>query len=119
MEELLNFKPWYKKNNQRESYPENWWHVTIHLNPETGEMHGDGYYRALEWIKARIKRGPNEHINNLTRAIMRANDHAKSIERSLEFYRIRIEEIAKIKHKLPEPYRTMVINILANGKPEP
>ena len=38
------------------------------------------------------------------------------IRRSLEFYRLRVEEFQKIKNRLPEPYKTAVCNILANGR---
>ena len=32
-------------------------------------------------------------------------------------YKGRIQEIEKIKHEIPEPTKTKIINILANGKP--
>jgi hypothetical protein len=38
-----------------EGYPPNWWHCTIHLNPETGEMHSDGDHRVRQWIEERIE----------------------------------------------------------------
>ncbi len=38
------------------------------------------------------------------------------MRRSLEFYRLRVEEFQKIKNLLPEPYKTAVCNILANGR---
>ena len=34
----------------------------------------------------------------------------------LYFYKKRVEELEKHKHKFPEPYYTMICNILANGK---
>ena len=37
-----------------ESYPKEWMHATIHLNPETGELHSDGDHRVREWILARL-----------------------------------------------------------------
>lgn len=39
-----------------ESYPAGWWHCTIHLNPETGEMHSDGDHRVRHWLEARLKK---------------------------------------------------------------
>ena len=33
-----------------ESYPESWKHATIHLNPETGELHSDGDHSVKHWI---------------------------------------------------------------------
>ena len=39
-----------------EGYPSYWWHATIHLNPETGEMHSDGDHRVRAWLEERIKR---------------------------------------------------------------
>jgi hypothetical protein len=35
--------------------------------------------------------------------------------RQIQFHKGRIEEIYKIKNKLPEPYITWICNILANG----
>jgi hypothetical protein len=40
-----------------ESYPSNWQHCAIHLNPETGEMHSDGDHRVREWIEHNINQG--------------------------------------------------------------
>ncbi len=37
-----------------ESYSEPWMHATIHLNPETGEIHSDGDHRVRKWIEERI-----------------------------------------------------------------
>ena len=37
----------------------------------------------------------------------------------LEFYKRRVEELERNKHDFPEPYLTMICNILANGKIEP
>jgi hypothetical protein len=37
---------------------------------------------------------------------------------SLKFYKERIEEIEGIKNEIPEPVKTKIINILANGKPQ-
>jgi len=37
-----------------EGYPEGWWHCTIHLNPETGEMHSDGDHRVRTWIQDKL-----------------------------------------------------------------
>ena len=34
----------------------------------------------------------------------------------LTFYKIRIQEFENNKDKFPEPYYTMICNILANGK---
>jgi hypothetical protein len=38
----------------KESYPPNWKHCTIHLNPETGEMHSDGDHSVREWIQEKM-----------------------------------------------------------------
>ena len=37
-----------------ESYPKNWKHCMIHLNPETGKMHSDGDHSVRTWIEQRI-----------------------------------------------------------------
>ena len=37
----------------------------------------------------------------------------------LGFYKRRVEELERNKRAFPEPYLTMVCNILANGKIEP
>ncbi|MFA7031917.1 MAG: hypothetical protein WC153_06685 [Candidatus Methanomethylophilaceae archaeon] len=37
----------------------------------------------------------------------------------LAFYKRRVEELERNKNVFPEPYLTMVCNILANGKIEP
>ena len=37
----------------------------------------------------------------------------------LGFYKRRVEELERNKNEFPEPYLTMVCNILANGKIEP
>ena len=39
-----------------EKYPPHWQHATIHLNPDTGEMHSDGDHRVRHWIQQRLKR---------------------------------------------------------------
>jgi len=38
---------------------------------------------------------------------------------ALTFYKIRIDELERNKHQFPEPYYTMICNILANGKIKP
>ena len=38
-----------------ESYPEDWVHVTLHVNPNTGEMHSDGDHRVRRWIEDLIQ----------------------------------------------------------------
>jgi hypothetical protein len=38
-----------------ESYPNNWKHATIHLNPETGELHSDGDHSVRVWIAQAIR----------------------------------------------------------------
>ena len=43
-----------------ESYPEPWIHATIHLNPDTGEMHSDGNHAVRTWIEKRIDATPPE-----------------------------------------------------------
>lgn len=37
----------------------------------------------------------------------------------LGFYKTRMEELERHKGRFPEPYLTMICNILANGKIEP
>ena len=37
------------------------------------------------------------------------------IKSSIDFYKIRVDAIQKYQHKLPEPHRTIICNILANG----
>lgn len=38
-----------------EGYPVGWWHCTIHLNPDTGEMHSDGDHRVRTWIQNQLQ----------------------------------------------------------------
>ena len=38
---------------------------------------------------------------------------------ALDFYRRRCEAIQTYQRHLPEPHRTVICNILANGKPHP
>ena len=37
----------------------------------------------------------------------------------LEFYRSRVDELERFKYDFPEPYLTMICNILANGRIRP
>ena len=37
----------------------------------------------------------------------------------LEFYRRRVDELERFKYDFPEPYLTMICNILANGRIRP
>jgi hypothetical protein len=37
-----------------ESYPSCFQHCTIHLNPDTGEMHSDGDHRVRAWVENKI-----------------------------------------------------------------
>lgn len=46
-------------------------------------------------------------------------DATKKAMRSLTFYRERIEELERHKDEFPEPYYTMICNILANGRIRP
>ena len=39
----------------------------------------------------------------------------KALRRSKEFYEIRMNELLQCQKELPEPYRTEICNILANG----
>jgi hypothetical protein len=39
-----------------ETYPDGWLHATIHLNPETGEIHSDGDHRIRFWLLAHLKK---------------------------------------------------------------
>lgn len=41
--------------SQGEGYPPGWWHCTIHLNPNTGEIHSDGDHRVRAWIQEQIR----------------------------------------------------------------
>jgi hypothetical protein len=43
-----------------EGYPKGWWHCTIHLNPETGEMHSDGDHRVRSWIQEKLANARNQ-----------------------------------------------------------
>jgi len=43
-----------KSTKLGETYPANWMHCVIHLNPDTGEMHSDGDHRVRDWIRDRI-----------------------------------------------------------------
>lgn len=45
------------KKHPKESYPDDWLHCTIHLNPETGEMHSDGDHQVRVWIEERLLSG--------------------------------------------------------------
>ena len=49
--------PVSEERAQTEGYPEPWIHATIHLNPETGEMHCDGNRAVHHWILERISEG--------------------------------------------------------------
>ncbi|MDO8640825.1 MAG: hypothetical protein Q7R33_04725 [Nitrosarchaeum sp.] len=40
---------------RNESYPKDWKHCLIHLNPKTREMHSDGDHSVRTWIEDRIK----------------------------------------------------------------
>jgi len=63
-----------KEEEIEEAYPPGWKHCTIHLNPETGEMHSDGDHSVREWIQDRlispdIAVASREKIENLTHKI--------------------------------------------------
>jgi len=38
----------------KEGYPSSWKHATIHLDPESGEMHSDGDHSVRHWIAERL-----------------------------------------------------------------
>lgn len=38
-----------------EGYPSFWQHATIHLNPQTGEMHSEGDHSVRTWLERRLK----------------------------------------------------------------
>jgi len=40
----------------------------------------------------------------------------KRLKNSLAFYKSRVEELERHKKDFPEPYKTMICNILANGR---
>lgn len=52
-----------------ETYPDGWLHATIHLNPDTGEIHSDGDHRVRFWLLSHLKKpwrqrfrlGPNTY----------------------------------------------------------
>lgn len=44
----------YDNESAAESYPKNWKHCMIHLDPDTGEMHSDGDHSVREWIQDRM-----------------------------------------------------------------
>jgi hypothetical protein len=60
--------------------------------------------------------------NSTCSCLNRVDFHTKrmiiSKFRSLDFYKLRVLELEKHKHEFPEPYYTMICNILANGKIE-
>jgi hypothetical protein len=41
------------------------------------------------------------------------------LERSRDFYKLRVNEMEKYQSEVPDPYRHIICNILANGKPHP
>ena len=45
-------------------------------------------------------------------------EQVKSQEKSIDFYKLRMDVIQEWQKSLPEPYRTECCNILANGKKE-
>lgn len=45
-----------------EEYPKEWKHCTIHLNPQTGEIHSDGDHSVREWIQSRLESAEKERI---------------------------------------------------------
>ena len=50
------------------------------------------------------------------RLIQKETIRLKRLKRSLEFYKKRVDELERNKDKFPEPYLTMICNILANGE---
>lgn len=63
--------------------------------------------------------GTNGRCNCL-RPLGRENEQIiKRKLHQLEFYRRRVEEMERFKYGFPEPYRTMICNILANGRIKP
>ena len=63
--------------------------------------------------------GTNGRCNCL-RPLGKENEHiVKRKLHQLEFYRRRVEELERFKYDFPEPYLTMICNILANGRIRP
>jgi hypothetical protein len=50
-------------------------------------------------------------------AMVKAATH--EVKHTRWFYGLRMDELQKYQKELPEPHRTIVCNILANGKPKP
>lgn len=63
--------------------------------------------------------GTNGRCNCL-RPLGRENEQVvKRKLTQLEFYKRRVDELERNKDEFPEPYLTMICNILANGKIRP
>jgi hypothetical protein len=78
-----------------EGYPEGWWHCTIHLNPETGEMHSDGDHRVRTWIQDKLA-NPSHHDG----VVGHPNDLSETKEDNCAFKCARCGHIAIITKPL-------------------
>ena len=68
------------------------------------------------YIEKPTGQGTNGRCNCL-RDLGKENEQAiKRKLRSLGFYKLRVEELERRKHLFPEPYYTLICDILANGK---
>ncbi len=55
------------QQDQSEGYPAPWIHATIHLNPESGELHSDGNHAVRDWILEKMAEGqPTQDKNTST-----------------------------------------------------
>lgn len=70
----------------------------------------------LEKPKGQGVNGPCTCLDSLDN---KTKKDVKNRLRRLEFYRMRINELEKNKDKFPEPYYSMICNILANGRINP
>jgi len=52
--ESIGLNPKAEKKEAEEGYSREWKHCLIHLNPETGEIHGDGDLTVREWLLEQI-----------------------------------------------------------------
>ena len=127
MKELLNFKPWYKLGIKvsgldylkfiRAEYIDALIRAFLREGAKLEELELVQYPTFRDGLDVVSIRRRSQEPQPAFKAI--GEPSSEQLARGLMFYKIRVEAIEKIKDELPEPYRTMVINILANGKPEP
>lgn len=51
--------------------------------------------------------------------IERADRAERALKNTRDFYELRMNALQKYQKELPEPHRTIICNILANGTPKP